>query len=148
MVPTMLVIALERLKNTKLSYLKDLLVQIIADCLYYNPTLTLDILNKNNRTGEALSTWFQMLSLRTKGGKRKHHRREHDKKVCVLGLLALLSAPTESLPAECARRTARSARRSSPSRRSQGADRRAEGDGGERRRERLAARVGRRRRRL
>ena len=100
MVPTMLVIALERLKNTKLSYLKDLLVQIVADCLYYNPTLTLDILNKNNRTGEALSTWFQMLSLRTKGGKRKHHRREHDKKVCVLGLLALLSAPTESLPAE------------------------------------------------
>ena len=31
-----------------------------------------------------------------RSGKRKHHRREHDKKVCALGLLALLQVPTEA----------------------------------------------------
>jgi hypothetical protein len=42
-----------------------------------------------------------MLGARTKSGKRRHHRREHDKKICALGLLALLSAPAAALPPEC-----------------------------------------------
>ena len=93
-----LAVAIERLGSCQLSYLKDLLIQVVANCLYYNPVLTLDILTKNGKTTAVLSEWFAMLSARTKAGKRKHHRREHDKKVCVLGLVALLQTPAGSMP--------------------------------------------------
>lgn len=97
-----LAVALERLGVCQLSYLQDLLVQVLANCLYYNSVLTLGVLASNGRTTQVLSHWFTMLAARTRSGKRKHHRREHDKKVCALGLLALLQVPTESLPADIA----------------------------------------------
>ena len=99
-----LAVALERLKTCELTYLKDLLIQIVANCLWYNAALTLDILVKNGALGTALQTWFGMLNDRTRkgGNKRKHHRREHDKKVCILGLVALIQTPAQSLPAEVA----------------------------------------------
>jgi len=100
MVPTMLVVALTRLEKTSLKYLRDLLIQVVANCLYYDPGLTLGILEKNNQLQPALGTWFAMLGARTKTGQRKHHKREHDKKVCALGLLALLSAPSDRVPAD------------------------------------------------
>jgi hypothetical protein len=101
LVPTMLAMSLERLGKTELSYLQDLLMQVVANCLYYDAALALDILNKNGRTASTLAKWFEMLGARTKSGKRRHHRREHDKKICALGLLALLSAPAAALPPEC-----------------------------------------------
>ena len=98
-----LAVALERLKTCELTYLKDLLVQIVANCLWYDASLTLDILVKNGALGTALQTWFAMLNDRTRGGdKRRHHRREHDKKVCILGLVALIQTPEPNLPAEVA----------------------------------------------
>ena len=99
MVPAMLAMSLDRLGKTSLSYLQDLLVQVVANCLFYDAVLTLEVLNKNGKTASVLQTWFGMLAQRTQSGKRKHHKREHDKKVCCLGLLALLSAPSQSLPA-------------------------------------------------
>ena len=101
LVPTMLAMSLERLGKTNLSYLQDLLMQVVANCLYYDAALALAILNKNGRTAATLARWFEMLGARAKSGKRRHHRREHDKKICALGLLALLSAPASSLPPEC-----------------------------------------------
>jgi hypothetical protein len=101
LVPTMLAMSLERLGKTELSYLQDLLMQVVANCLYYDAALALAILNKNGRTAATLARWFEMLGARAKSGKRRHHRREHDKKICALGLLALLSAPASSLPPEC-----------------------------------------------
>lgn len=95
-----LAVVLERLAVVELTYLKDLLVQVLANCLYYNPVLTLNVLTKNGRTTAALGSWFTMLSARGSSGKRKHHRREHDKKVCVLGLVSLLQVPAETLPAD------------------------------------------------
>ena len=59
-----LAVALERLAVCQLSYLKDLLIQVLANCLYYNPVLTLNVLTKNGRTTAVLATWFEMLSAR------------------------------------------------------------------------------------
>jgi len=95
-----LAVALERLAVAQMSYMQDLLVQVLANCLYYNAALTLGILASNGRTTQVLSHWFGMLSARNKAGKRKHHRREHDKKICALGLIALLQVPTASLPGD------------------------------------------------
>lgn len=100
MVPAMLAMSLERLGKTSLSYLQDLLMQVVANCLFYDSNLTLEVLNKNGKTVGAFQTWFVMLNARTKSGKRKHHKREHDKKVCCLGLLSLFSAPSHLLPQE------------------------------------------------
>ena len=97
-VPGYLAVALERLPRCKGKYLKDLLIQVVANCLYYDAPLTLRTLEKNGKTNDALSAWFAMLSARTPNGKRKHHKREHDKKVCALGLTALLRAPAEAMP--------------------------------------------------
>jgi hypothetical protein len=41
-----------------------------------------------------------MIFANKKSGKPKHFRRMHDKKVCVLGLVAVLAAPDASLPLE------------------------------------------------
>ena len=68
-----LAVALERLKTCELTYLKDLLVQIVANCLWYDASLTLDILVKNGALGTALQTWFAMLNDRTRGGDKRRH---------------------------------------------------------------------------
>ncbi|KAF7807445.1 importin beta-like SAD2 [Senna tora] len=75
-------ITVERLRRTEKSYLKCLLMQVIADALYYNAALTLSVLQKLGVASEIFSLW------------------EHDKKVCCLGLTSLLALPADQLPGE------------------------------------------------
>lgn len=93
-------ITIERLHRTEKSYLKCLLMQVIADSLYYNSTLTLSILQKLGVATEIFNLWFQMLQQVKKSGARKNFRRIHDKKVCCLGLTSLFSLPGDQLPGE------------------------------------------------
>ncbi|XP_044479520.1 importin beta-like SAD2 isoform X2 [Mangifera indica] len=93
-------ITVERLRCTEKSYLKCLLMQVIADALFYNPSLTLSILHKLGVATEVFSLWFQMLQQVKKSGVRANFRREHDKKVCCLGLTSLLGLPADQLPVE------------------------------------------------
>ncbi|KAL1832759.1 hypothetical protein ACET3Z_002410 [Daucus carota] len=93
-------ITVERLRRTERAYLKCLLMQVIANALYYNAPLTLNILQKLGVATEIFNHWFQMLQQTKKSGVRSNFKREHDKKVCCLGLTALLQLPAEQLPAE------------------------------------------------
>ena len=53
---------------------------MLANALYYNPVLTLNTLTRTGQLTKVLAHWMTMLSKRGKSGKRRHHRREHDKK--------------------------------------------------------------------
>uniref|UniRef100_A0A0A9CSS8 Importin-7/11-like TPR repeats domain-containing protein n=1 Tax=Arundo donax TaxID=35708 RepID=A0A0A9CSS8_ARUDO len=95
-----LMITIERLRRTQKPYLKCLLVQVIANALYYNPYLTLEILQKLGVAAEIFSHWFAMLQQVKKSGARANFKREHDKKVCCLGLTSLIGLPADKIPAE------------------------------------------------
>ncbi|OVA18810.1 Importin-beta [Macleaya cordata] len=95
-----LTITIDRLRRTEKSYLKCLLMQVIADALYYNAPLTLSILQKLGVATEVFNLWFQMLQQVKKSGVRSNFKREHDKKVCCLGLTSLLALPGDQLPGE------------------------------------------------
>ncbi|GER40807.1 ARM repeat superfamily protein, partial [Striga asiatica] len=93
-------ITMERLHHTERPYLKCLLMEVVADALYYNASLTLNILQKLNVTTEVFNLWFQMLQQTKKSGKRANFKREQDKKVCCLGLTSLLPLSADQLPGE------------------------------------------------
>ena len=89
-----------RLRQTKRKYLKDLLIEVIANAFYYNPHLTLNIQQKLGVATEVFNLWFHMLQEVKKTSQKTNFRRDHDKKVCILGLTSLLSLPSELLPEE------------------------------------------------
>ncbi|GJT09582.1 importin beta-like SAD2 [Tanacetum coccineum] len=93
-------LTVERLRRAERPFLKCLLIQVIADAFYYNASLTLNILKKIGVASEIFNIWFQMLQQTKKSGARAHFKREHDKKVCCLGLTSLLPLSAEQLPGE------------------------------------------------
>ncbi|RWR73022.1 importin beta-like protein SAD2 [Cinnamomum micranthum f. kanehirae] len=93
-------ITIERLRRAEKPYLKCLLIQVVADALYYNPSLSLSILHKLGVATEFFNLWFHLLQQVKKSGVRANFRREHDKKVCCLGLTSLLALPSDQLPRE------------------------------------------------
>ncbi|XP_057779472.1 importin beta-like SAD2 [Salvia miltiorrhiza] len=101
-------ISVERLRRTDKPYLKCLLMEVVADALYYNASLTLNILQKLNVATEVFNLWFQMLQQTKKSGARANFKREHDKKVCCLGLTSLLPLPADQLPGEALERVFKS----------------------------------------
>ena len=78
----------------------DLLVQVVANALYYNPALTLQILHKHSLTAGVFTKWFEMIWRTTKKGGCQHFKRENDKKICVIGLATILQLPAAQLPPE------------------------------------------------
>ncbi|KAK9818968.1 hypothetical protein WJX74_009075 [Apatococcus lobatus] len=83
------------------SGLKDLLLNVVADALFYNPELTLNILQKHGALAATFSTWSQMIFRTSQTtDKARHFRRMYDKKVNVLGLSAVMGLPDAVLPPE------------------------------------------------
>ncbi|MQL86883.1 hypothetical protein Taro_019419, partial [Colocasia esculenta] len=93
-------ITIDRLRRAEKPYFKCLLVQVVADALYYNATLALATLQKLGVATEVFNLWFQMLQQVKKSGKHANFKREHDKKVCCLGLTSLMALPADQLPGE------------------------------------------------
>ncbi|XP_004492039.1 importin beta-like SAD2 [Cicer arietinum] len=93
-------ITVERLNRTEKTYLKCLFMQLIADALYYNAALTLSMLQKLGVASEIFHLWFHLLQQVKKSGVRANFKREHEKKVCCLGLISLLALPADQLPGE------------------------------------------------
>ncbi|KAM0882997.1 hypothetical protein ACQ4PT_031935 [Festuca glaucescens] len=93
-------LTIDRLRRAEKPYLKCLLLQVIANALYYNPSLALAILHKLGVATEIFNLWFGMLKEVKKSGIRANFRREHDKKVCCLGLTSLIGLPVDHIPAE------------------------------------------------
>ncbi|KAK4483373.1 hypothetical protein RD792_010559 [Penstemon davidsonii] len=101
-------ISMERLRRTEKPRLKCLLMEVVADALYYNSFLALSILQKLNIATEIFSLWFQMLQQTKRNGMRTNFKREHEKKVCCLGLTSLLPLPADQLPGEALERVFKS----------------------------------------
>nr|BAJ99987.1 predicted protein [Hordeum vulgare subsp. vulgare] len=97
-------LTIDRLRRSEKPYLKSLLVQVIANVFYYNPSLTLAMLHKLGVATEIFNLWFVMLQQVKKSGKRVNFKREHDKKVCCLGLTSLIGLPANHIPAEALER--------------------------------------------
>lgn len=62
----------------------------VINALYYNPLLTLRILEEHQWTQGFFTLWFQTL---------EKFSRVHDKKLVIVALCSLLELPTEQLPA-------------------------------------------------
>lgn len=93
-------LALSRIETAQMPYFKDLLMMTFAHALYYNPVLALTATNRTGKTNEVFVRWSTMLAARKKSGERAYFASEHAKKVCALGLMSMLTAPSEVLTPE------------------------------------------------
>ncbi|PKA48609.1 hypothetical protein AXF42_Ash020482 [Apostasia shenzhenica] len=93
-------ITIECLQRTQKSSFRGLLIEVIADALYYNTSFTIGILQKFGVASEVFDLWFHMLQEVKKNGSKANFRREYEKKVCCLGLISLLALAENQLPAE------------------------------------------------
>ncbi|XP_010469688.1 PREDICTED: importin beta-like SAD2 [Camelina sativa] len=100
-------LTIDRLQRAETSYLKSLLIQVVANMLYYNPGLTLGVLHNTGLISKVFDLWFQMLQQKRKSGLPANFKREHAKKVCCLGLTSLLALPGGQLPDEALQRVFR-----------------------------------------
>ncbi|CEP15700.1 hypothetical protein [Parasitella parasitica] len=64
-------------------------IEVVVNCIYYNPALTLRLLEENSWTQGFFTLWFNTLP---------KFSRVHDKKLVIVALCALLELPTESIP--------------------------------------------------
>ncbi|KAI8335766.1 armadillo-type protein [Chlamydoabsidia padenii] len=64
-------------------------LEVVINCIYYNPTLTLRILEDNHWTQGFFSLWFGML---------EKFSRVHDKKLVIVSLCSILALPSNQIP--------------------------------------------------
>jgi hypothetical protein len=76
--------------NIKNNNFRVHVLEIPVNSLYYNPLLTLHIMEENNWTQGFFTSWFQNINKFT---------RVHDKKLAIVALCALLEVPAEQIPA-------------------------------------------------
>ena len=81
-----------------LPFLRDLLLLVWAHALFYDPRAALAAAPPAAMQ-VLFSAWTAALGARfARTGKRKHFRREQDKKVCILALTSLLLLPADGAP--------------------------------------------------
>eukprot|EP00963_Diacronema_lutheri_P005023 scaffold370_cov349-Pavlova_lutheri.AAC.8 len=96
-----LLLALRKLQGAESAMMQDLLIEVVASALFYNPTLTLQLLQKHDALHQFFDLWFhQIFVSNKKGTSSRHFRREYDKHVCALGLASIYTLPHATLPAE------------------------------------------------
>ncbi|CAJ0826520.1 6037_t:CDS:10 [Entrophospora sp. SA101] len=78
------------IENIETSSFKFYCVELVIDCLYYNPLLTLRILEERSLTQSFFTLWFKDLS---------HFSRVHDKKLVIATICRFFEIPIEQLPA-------------------------------------------------
>lgn len=71
-----------------------------ADALYYNPGLMLTALTALGMLGYFMGMLSEAIGEKRKNGSMRHFSSKREKKVCILGLTSLLSAPASALPPE------------------------------------------------
>ncbi|KAJ3416698.1 hypothetical protein HDV05_000528 [Chytridiales sp. JEL 0842] len=90
-IPHFVFLALQRLKdleNIEVA-LKLYSIELVVNCIYYNPVLTLQALEKEGATAAFFQLWYSEFAAL---------RRVHDKKLAILALSSILSTPPEALP--------------------------------------------------
>ena len=91
-----ILLVLQHVEACETNLFKDLLMKVVAGAFYYNAPLALAALQKAGPGAleKCFQLWFAMLwrtSKRT--GKNLHFKRDHDKKLSILGLSSLLAVP-------------------------------------------------------
>lgn len=66
------------------------LMEMVINAVYYNPILTLQLLESKAWTNKFFSLWF---------GSMDSFSRVHDKKLCIVAIVSLLNIPAEQVPA-------------------------------------------------
>ncbi|CAO3651162.1 unnamed protein product [Cunninghamella echinulata] len=64
-------------------------LEVVINCIYYNPILTISLLENNQWTQGFFTMWFNILD---------KFSRVHDKKLIILSLCAVLSLPSDQIP--------------------------------------------------
>lgn len=80
--------------------LGDALMCVLGDALYYDAALTLGVLGSQGALGQALQALATTIFAARKSGKMRHYTAPREKKVLILGLVALMGLPDAQLPAE------------------------------------------------
>jgi len=94
-------LALGRLRLTENKKLQSNCMEVVANALYYNPLLTMQQLAHKGALQYVFTSWFTMISKTSeKSGKMLYFKQINNKKICVLGLGALLQLPTDAVPPE------------------------------------------------
>lgn len=65
------------------------LMEMVINAIYYNPILSLQVLETQGWTNKFFSLWFSSMDSFT---------RVHDKKLCIMGILSLLSIHPDQIP--------------------------------------------------
>lgn len=89
LLPEILDLTVNRLKTCKTTSLKILLLEAIANSIYYNAPLVLHILQARDMVPTVFTIWFQTIP---------KFKRFYDKKLIILGLGAVFNVRTGSLP--------------------------------------------------
>ncbi|KAK4674460.1 Nonsense-mediated mRNA decay protein 5 [Podospora pseudopauciseta] len=69
------------------------LMEMVINAIYYNPLLALHILETQGWTNKFFSLWF---------GSMESFTRVHDKRLCIMAIVQLITIPNEQIPASVA----------------------------------------------
>lgn len=76
--------------DVKVKSYKIHLMEMVINAIYYNPVLTLAVLESKGWTNKFFSLWFMYMDYFT---------RVHDKKLCIVAIVSLLSLNADQIPA-------------------------------------------------
>ncbi|KAK6857042.1 Importin-beta domain-containing protein [Apiospora arundinis] len=75
--------------DVKVKSYKIHLMEMVINAIYYNPLLTIAVLEQKGWTNKFFSLWF---------GNMDSFSRVHDKKLCIVAIVQLLSLPADQVP--------------------------------------------------
>ncbi|KAI1449000.1 hypothetical protein ABKA04_007301 [Annulohypoxylon sp. FPYF3050] len=76
--------------DVKVKSYKIHLMEMVINAIYYNPMLTLAVLESKGWTNKFFSLWFMNMD---------YFSRVHDKKLCIVAIVSLLSLNADQIPA-------------------------------------------------
>lgn len=75
--------------STEIKSYRVHLMEMVINCIYYNPLATLQILEQHGWTNKFFSLWFSNI---------ENFNRVHDKKLSIVAIVALIQLPPEQVP--------------------------------------------------
>jgi hypothetical protein len=78
--------------------LRDALLVLVADALYYDAARSLAALQGMGAVEQCVEAFLASVLAAKKNGKMRHYASKRDKKICILGLTSLLTVPDAALP--------------------------------------------------
>ena len=93
-------LTLQKWRTAERSDTRVLLVNVVANALWYNPAIAVTFLRQQGALMEVFSKWFEMIYTDKENGRMKYFLKHSDKKIGILGLISLLAVPDDQFPNE------------------------------------------------